>query len=819
MAPQAPAQDVVVLRLVTQRLSSTHTNHLPHITPHLARMISGCGSFLSVQPSVLTSDVAVLVHKLKTQISSLLQDGSIQARWVAVILVKATIAAGGYEVLQGVASWARSLITMIGKSDPPSTKKLCIATLTRIFQLTHGHQSLVREITTPVLPAFTSACLKVLSSKDDPKLVSVVLQALVELLPHHPASFRPFVPQIRNCILPFIAATPSKVDRRASEKARDVTEVVANCSRRLYALLSTCAPKKTEGEEWTKALRLIVESVHLTADSVFRSLVEDRRSHSGNAAQLPNETLRTMDQDSLGLPNWTGIEAGIERLKGLLRTLQAFIATAANFAVAMPLGIVLGVVSRMLSLLAPMDLGQGSARANLDFGRGERETLLYALPSIHEITVEILSCMIERLGFRCASTYASTLQQCLLVLSVDGGDPAVRAAVYKYVKKVVEHFGPSISLRSKEALSHCISSCCDDLLPTKPNNKGGPIELQHTPVNGSSENPAKASNSLSYDHGMRQEQTQIEAEKFLQLSMTNLADTLLAPSSRAQIDRTAVLTQNEVITVASVLNPQTRAESALAQSSILPLMARAFPKSTITEAIIRPRMPLVQISSSHLGATSYIDAENIHDDMQELNYAQIHSGSLKAYNENVAETRSLVEDSMQSERQPGHVSFASVGAEPSISAGVDTQKPELSLLEVPETQPMMLVNSTKRDRYDKSIDKAPETQHDAEEDPSDIAGAPASKKPRIDNREGDHDEDDSAKFNDRGAATGAPTATAPNMPDTITVPIHSVQQSQALDEGSDSDDSSVHLDPTIATEDEDEEDEDEDEDEDDALDT
>lgn len=821
MAPQASDQDVVVLRLVTQRLSSTPTNHLPHITPYLARMIGESGSLLSAQPSTLTSDAAVLVHRLKTQISTLLQEGSIQARWVAVILVKATIDAGGYEVLQGVAPWTRSLITILGKSDPPSTKKLCIATLTRIFQLTHGHQSLVREITTPVLPAFISACLKVLSSKDvslkdDRKLVSVVLQALVELLPHHPASCRPFVTQIRKCILPFIAPTPSKTDRTASDKIRVVTEAVANSSRRLYVLLSTCAPKKTEGEEWAKSLRLIVDSVHTTADLVFRSLVEDRRPphlRSGNMAQLSNETLSSVDQDPLGLPSWTGIEAGIERLKGLLRTLQAFIATAAHFAVAMPLGVVLGVVSRIISLLAPIDLGQSSARANLDYGHGEREILLHALPSIHETTVEILSCMMERLGFGCASTYASTLQQCLLVLSVNGADPAVRAAVYKYVTRVMEHFGPSITLRSKESLSHCISSCCEDLLPTKPkNNNEGPIEMQHTLVNGSSQNAAKASNAPSQNHGLKKGQAQIEAEKLLPMSMTNLAASLLAPSSRAQIDRTAVLTQNEAVTVASVLNPQTCAENALPLRSILPMMARASPKSNNTEAIIRPRMPIVQISSNHPGAASYNDAENSHNDMHDLNYAQIHSGSLNTYSENVAETRSLIEDSMQSERLPGPVSFASVSAEPAISTAVDTQKTEISLLEVPETQPITLVNSNKRDRDDQNTDKAELQQRDIEEDSSNVTGAPALKKPRMDTMESDTNDGDGSKSTDRQAESHAPTSTAPNIPDAITVPIHSVQQSQALDEGSDSDDSSVHLDPTLVTEDEDEDEEDGDED-------
>ena len=806
MAPQIIDRGIQPLRLVTQRLSSTPSWQLPHIAPFLARTIGESGLLLSAQGTKSNPDAAVLVHKLKTQISALFQDNSAQARWTALILVKATVAAGGFEVLQGTGPWVRSIITVLGKPGPSSTKKLCVITLTTIFSLTHGHQSLVREITTPVLPAFVAACVKILSSKYNGDLFSTVVQTLGELLPHHPSSFRPFVAQIRACILPLIAPTPSKPSRASPENNLGDTEDIANCSRRMYAVLSTCAPKKMESEEWANSLKLVVASIHTTADLVFRSLVEDRESPitgSGNMAQPLDQVLKSLEGELLGLPGWVGIEAGIERLKGLLRTLYAFVSTAVHFVVALPLGIILRVVSRILSLLAPIDLGQGSARINPEIGRNEREALLHALASIHVIAIEILSCMAERLGSAGASLCASTLQQCLLVLNIDNADSALRAAVYKHVKQILHHFGLSVSLGSKEAISRCINLSCEDILPTASHSNGGLAETQRTLKNGSSQaNGYNVPTTLSLEQkALRRRQSQIDAEGLLPLTITSLADNYLAPSVRAQIDRTAILTQHEATLLASVLHPPSQADMALGSRSIMPLLARSFPKSTITEALIRPRMPIVQTISSHSGRAPDDRVERDDNEMHNSNYAELYSGHLTAQSDIVAERRSFVEDSMQSERHPSHWSFASVNAQPIEN---NTQSTEVSILEVPETQPISIVYGNKRDRDGNRANTLPLQSSPAEENSVIALEAPTPKKQRTDELQHEHGDIHEPKPDDVQAKSHELIDTIPTMADAHTVPIHSVRASQAADEGSDSDEPSIHIDPTLDTDDEDE---------------
>ena len=115
------AQAVNPLRVVTQRLSTTPVRQLPHVAPFLATTITDSrDTFRNSQNennSRSGSESSVLVHKLKAQLSTLLQDKSLQARFSAVILLKATIEVGGWNMLQEAGPWARGMIGILGVSN------------------------------------------------------------------------------------------------------------------------------------------------------------------------------------------------------------------------------------------------------------------------------------------------------------------------------------------------------------------------------------------------------------------------------------------------------------------------------------------------------------------------------------------------------------------------------------------------------------------------------------------------------------------------------------------------------------------------------
>lgn len=121
MAPENTVSTWYPLRSVTQRLTATPAATLPHIIPYLVTTISGCKDILadigSQSQKKGDQDASIVVYKLKTQISTLLQDRNKEARWAAVVLVKAIVEAGGWSVLQGSGAWVRSLLGLMGVSD------------------------------------------------------------------------------------------------------------------------------------------------------------------------------------------------------------------------------------------------------------------------------------------------------------------------------------------------------------------------------------------------------------------------------------------------------------------------------------------------------------------------------------------------------------------------------------------------------------------------------------------------------------------------------------------------------------------------------
>ena len=115
------ASSSTLLRVVTQRLSNTPSTQLAHVAPILAGNISECRESLSVPQSGTLNkgspDNAILVHKLKNQLCALLQDRTPHARYAAVILIKAIVEVGNYEILQGTALWIKGLINILGVSS------------------------------------------------------------------------------------------------------------------------------------------------------------------------------------------------------------------------------------------------------------------------------------------------------------------------------------------------------------------------------------------------------------------------------------------------------------------------------------------------------------------------------------------------------------------------------------------------------------------------------------------------------------------------------------------------------------------------------
>ena len=116
------------LRVLCLRLSSTPVTELPRLTPILLQHVLRCqGALSSPAGGVGKSDASaasVLVHKLKTHLTTLLNGRSAEGRFTAVVLIKAVVEVGGWEILRGSEPWVRGLLSVLGVSSPITKSSL-----------------------------------------------------------------------------------------------------------------------------------------------------------------------------------------------------------------------------------------------------------------------------------------------------------------------------------------------------------------------------------------------------------------------------------------------------------------------------------------------------------------------------------------------------------------------------------------------------------------------------------------------------------------------------------------------------------------------
>ena len=509
--------------------------------------------------------------------------------------------------------------------------------MTRIFLLTQGQQSLTRELTTPSLPTFVTTCLNIVtaraSAQDARKLdihnplLDTVLQMLITLLPQHPSSFRPFINQIKLLLAPLLAPAPSSPAQNGHSS--EITSFPSSSSvalaQHLYALLVYCAPKNTSSEEWTRAVRLILYQIHRTTDHIFRAVIEDwtssNRIQSHVDTRVYGQLVSDYCDDDLHLPRWKGIYSGSERIVGLIQLLQAHISAASNSSVTIPIGSIWSLLERILSVIAPFKTSRNDheiqPRLNPEIGRDEREGLWLSLPKIHISAMELMSLLIQRVGLSSIAFVQSSMERLLWVFRSSASQDDVRRSIYETVCQIVQLFGPSTSLSVARSMASLFQACCDDILPSikLPNRV-----LQQS-TNGAKKPASNGTSSYDADSYLRAAGTEASipitltelqraAKALLLVLLIKLPSGFISKPLRSQIDRTAVLTNDKELMQASVLNPPTR-QSKEMEMSILPLFARAYPDSLEVEAILRPRMPVLQRNRNQKGELESDEDEGI----------------------------------------------------------------------------------------------------------------------------------------------------------------------------------------------------------------
>ena len=459
------AAQLALLRATTHRLSVTPAAHLPRCAAQIAATIWNCRTVLSLntESTKSSSEIATALHRFRTTITNLLQDRSVQGRWAAVVLVKAAIEAGGIDTLSKSNGWIKSLISILKKTDPPSTKRVTIITLTRIFTLTGKHPNLTRELTTPNLPAFVSSCLTNLQrERASPGTIVTILESFATLLPKHPTIFRTVENQLRSGLLQIVLSTSAEGDRSVHYTARH--RAIAD---RLLVSLHHCAPKQSHSEKWHDGLKSAISAAHRTGDVVLKSVVESREylfaleSSTRSASTAPQPRLESLDQ--LALPAFDGLHAAVDRLIVLLELIQSHLQAATADAVAIEVGQIIGLFTRLMAIVQVTGDDQ-AIKANPEIPKDERETMFQLLPMIHTSSIDLARTMIVRLGTAATGFIPQVLDNVLHVFARESSETALRAASFEFIQVVLELVGPALTKQTISDLSTIIQACYTELL-------------------------------------------------------------------------------------------------------------------------------------------------------------------------------------------------------------------------------------------------------------------------------------------------------------------------------------------------------------------
>jgi pre-rRNA-processing protein RIX1 len=510
---------------------------------------------------------------------------------------------------------------------------MCIITLTRIFHLTYQYPTLVREITTPQLPAFMNAALNLVGTlqkvqggsirepKPNTPFMETVLHAILELVPRHPTIFRPFASQIRSLVTSVLSFQPPAF----------YPEPVIHIAEQVLVSLHKCAPKDKSGPAWTEDCRSTIVSAHRTADFILRSIKEQWESVDSTLTAPRhnyNQEVSMDGPDALGLHSWKGMHAGADRLIALLEILSGFISTPSATAVGLPLGPILDLTSRLNSVTVPAS-GEGSStvQANSHIGREERELLFAELPRIHIACMYLLAHVVVVLENNTAPITQTMVEQVTWVFRNERFSRDVRMAAYHLLSSLVSVNGPAMTKQSVTSLIPAIRACCSDLLPV-PGDSTVQAKAQSDPKSKSKQgqtavnadaflNPNIQKNGQSQS-AHRFPELERSASELLQTALASIPTELLA-SVRTEIDRTIILTASKNAMLASVLNPVPTTKGRAAGASIIPFLVQAHADQMEVEALVRPRMPVL-MTAPELDAFADEEDEEEDEDMVDEPY-------------------------------------------------------------------------------------------------------------------------------------------------------------------------------------------------------
>lgn len=506
-------------------------------------------------------------------------------------------------------------------------------------------------------------------------------------------------------------------------------------------------------------------------------------------------------------PGWRGVYAGLERLNGHLLTVYTYLMNSTPNPVAVPVPKLFGLIDRILAALPPSGRGLKAAdtgtQTRPEIGRDEREAAWTWLPHLHVSALKILEQLVVRLEEGSMALDHQLLNSITWTFEHEHAHVEIRKAVYRILPLLFARCKAGVHRSVVPSLASCLKVCCEDLIPTQAevkysrgNAASTDLAPNKDPTNGDAYH--KRSDAASTLSGISDDLQELAAS-VLSGALEYLPSGSLPFSVRSKIDRTGALARNEPILQSSVLNPATQ-RARKQQSSLMPLLARQFPQSSVTEALLRPRMPLLRLNTADLPGDSDDEINRSESAMPTVTYISPEAPD------------GLTEGDMQTSLEIDRLETLATDLERVGSYAVETQSP-LSGPQMNKPPAPEAVLAAKRTRTSESDS---ESVNGISTDGLKQLLPPGDEPERKRMRSGDDDlyvppttEDDLLPPVGRGPSEYvAPAAVGRS---TSAEPLTNFRTGNEKLDDDDSDDSSIPpIDPSMDTEDEEDEDEDSD---------
>lgn len=494
-------------------------------------------------------------------------------------------------------------------------KELAIVTVNKIYVLVHPYQTLIREIATPTMPGFVTACLQLIKQKlatTPLTVVETICEAFSTLIPLYPTVFRPFSSQIRAATKLYIAPTPS--DDAA------IPESLTRAARKLAASIHFVAAKTGGSDEWAKLVDTVLRQLHATADQIFRAVDESWLPTSGY-----DRTKATLDGEPRGggdeadqFPSWSGITSGADRLNGLLAFLSVLVQCPTKAPVAIPMGAIMDAVARVcvIARLSPKTQTWDQAiDTTPGIGRDEKDELWSVMPEIHVAALQLMLNLLQALGRDMIPLVADILDHLIRTFKSGMSNAPVRAIGYKVLNAISAIAGPTMPKTMTDMLEPIAAACCRDL-----QEDAGYLKPNEKPSAAGSKDGKKNSVAANADLFLQTATSTPEviprlepyhreaASQLLIALLSSFPQANFKPTIRGILDKTAILTRSRDAMFASVLNPF-KDQRGHMYPSILPYLSQQYPQDQGLE-ILRSNLRTSALSGTgDLSATFNTIAE------------------------------------------------------------------------------------------------------------------------------------------------------------------------------------------------------------------